>query len=209
MEKYRIKNKPSEKGAETEIRVNNKTSFGSYLGYIGSLFEKAKEMIEIKGTGYAIPKAISLAELVRKRFVGLFQIINFGTIEIVDEYEPLEEGLDTVILKRNLPFVNITLSKIQLDKEHPGYSDPLPEKEVRPFTKMAKTSSSALHGRMIRGRSRGRRGGARGRGAIRSFWARGSIRSQRRGNLRRAWGTVRRGRVRPTENKEAVVHASA
>ena len=44
------------------------------------------------------------------------------TIQIVDEYEPLEEGLDKVIIERNLAVLEITLSTIEpLDKNHVGY----------------------------------------------------------------------------------------
>ena len=44
------------------------------------------------------------------------------TIQIVDEYEPLEEGLDKVIIERNLAVLEIILStKEPLDKNHVGY----------------------------------------------------------------------------------------
>jgi len=45
------------------------------------------------------------------------------TIKIIDEYEPLEEGLDKVIIERNLTVLEIMLTtKEPEDKENnPGY----------------------------------------------------------------------------------------
>lgn len=92
MEKYRLKNKPSQSSPETEIRVNSKTQKVRYLTYVASLFEKGKDTVCIKGAGYAIPTAVSLSNLLRHRFAGLHQIVEIGTVDIEDEYEPLEEG---------------------------------------------------------------------------------------------------------------------
>ena len=49
------------------------------------------------------------------------------TIKIVDEYEPLEEGLDKVTIERNLAVLEIILTtKEPEDKNHVGYQPPLP-----------------------------------------------------------------------------------
>ena len=40
--------------------------------------------------------------------------------EVVDEYEPLEEGLDMVTETRNMPYLEITLSKDALDTKDKG-----------------------------------------------------------------------------------------
>merc|ERR1711862_797341 len=54
-----------------------------------------------------------------------------GSQEIVDEYEPLEEGLDKVTETRNMPFIEITLSKEPLDTSDKGYQAPLDESLVK------------------------------------------------------------------------------
>jgi hypothetical protein len=42
-------------------------------------------------------------------------------MEFNDEYEPLEEGLDTVVFKRTDVMIVITLSKEAIDTNHIGY----------------------------------------------------------------------------------------
>jgi hypothetical protein len=54
---------------------------------------------------------VKLAELIKHRVKGLYQTNDISNIEIVDEYEPLEEGLDLLKFKRNVTMLSITLSK--------------------------------------------------------------------------------------------------
>jgi hypothetical protein len=42
-------------------------------------------------------KIIQIAETIKYRVKGLHQVNNIGTIEIIERYEPLEEGLDILI----------------------------------------------------------------------------------------------------------------
>merc|ERR1712139_9087 len=85
----------------------------------------------ISATGNALTKAVTLAEVCKRRFKGLHQITNLGSQEIVDEYEPLEEGLDKVTDTRSIPFIEITLSKEPLDTSDKGYQAPLDESLVK------------------------------------------------------------------------------
>lgn len=133
MEKYRRLQKKPEKTEPFEVRVTSNTFLRSSLAYVARLFDDKNEKVVIKGMGFVISKALSLATLVRHRFVGLHQTIDFGTLEIMDEYVPVEEGLDNVTLKKKVPNVVITLSFKGLDKAHPGYSAPLPESEITPY----------------------------------------------------------------------------
>ena len=48
----------------------------------------------------------------------------------MDEYEPLEEGLDKLTFNRKEPSIEIVISKKKLDSTDKGYSDPLPDDEV-------------------------------------------------------------------------------
>jgi len=75
-------------------------------------------------------KAVTKAEIVKRRFKGLHQITKVGSQEIVDEYEPLEEGLDKVTDTRSLPSIEIKLSKDALDTSDKGYQAPLDESMV-------------------------------------------------------------------------------
>merc|ERR1712054_574236 len=91
------------------------------------------------------------------RFKGLHQITELKTVELIDEYEPLEEGLDKVIDTRSVPVIEIKLSKEALDTSDKGYQPPLDESQVKEYDAEE----------MARGRGRGRgggRGGSKGRG---------------------------------------------
>jgi hypothetical protein len=56
--------------------------------------------------------AVKLAELIKHRVKALYQVNEISNIEIADEYEPLEEGLDHLRFARNVTMIAITLTKI-------------------------------------------------------------------------------------------------
>merc|ERR1712113_729995 len=111
----------------------------------------------ITATGNALTKAVTSAEVIKRRFKGLHQITKIGSQEIVDEYEPLEEGLDMVTDTRSLPFIEIKLSKEELDTSDKGYQPPIDESLV--------TEVDIEEMMKPRGRGRGR-GKGRGKGAV-------------------------------------------
>merc|ERR1712113_1228120 len=90
---------------------------------------------------------------------GLHQIASLSTTEIVDEFEPLEAGLDKVTETRTLSCIEIKLSKEELDTGDKGYQAPLPESEV---TEYDPEKAAAGRGR---GRGKGRgKGKSKGKG---------------------------------------------
>merc|ERR1712204_46580 len=93
--------------------------------------ELNKTKIVITASGNALTKAVSSAEVIKRRFKGLHQITKIESIEVVDEYEPLEEGLDKVTDTRTMPFMQITLSKEALDPSALGYQAPIDESLVK------------------------------------------------------------------------------
>merc|ERR1712014_452367 len=132
-DKYRKVMKPKETVVkdETEIRVTAVGSVSAYCARANTLFnDEGKKTVTITGTGNAITKAVSLAEVAKRRFKGLHQITSLSTTEIVDEYEPLEEGLDKVTDTRTLSCIEIKLSMEPLDTADKGYQAPIPESEV-------------------------------------------------------------------------------
>lgn len=72
--------------------------------------------------GRAINKAVTIAEIL-KRKLPLHQINCLTSSEIVDVFEPLEEGLDIVESKRYVSCMTITLSTTDasIDKNSIGY----------------------------------------------------------------------------------------
>merc|ERR1712203_870331 len=118
MGKYKKIMKPKENIVkdEEEIRVTAVGSVSAYVSRAAKLFnELEKKYIVIAATGNALTKAVTSAEVIKRRFKGLHQITKLGSQEIVDEYEPLEEGLDKGMDTRTLPFVEVKLSKEELD----------------------------------------------------------------------------------------------
>jgi hypothetical protein len=85
--------------------------------------------------GRAINKAVTIAEIL-KRKMPLHQWNELSSVEMIDVYEPVEEGLDVVTSRRYVSCMTITLSsQPQLpdkDCNHTGYQPPLPAEEMHP-----------------------------------------------------------------------------
>jgi len=175
MDKYRKVIKPKDTTtpkADEEIRVTAVGSVSAYVSRAAVVYgEKDAKVggsenvglglskVVIKATGNALTKAVTLAEVIKRRFKGLHQITSLGSTEIVDEYEPIEEGLDKVTQTRNLPFLEITLSKEALDTKDKGYQAPIDESLVK---EMDPEELSKPRGR---GRGKGRgKGKGKGKG---------------------------------------------
>merc|ERR1711920_1006317 len=140
--------------ADDEIRVTGVGSVSSYVGRAATVYnELNKSKVVIKASGNALTKAVTAAEVIKRRFKDLHQITALGSVEIVDEYEPLEEGLDKVTDTRTVSTIEITLSKDALDTSNKGYQPPIDESLVKEYDAEE----------MGRGRGRGR-GSGRGKG---------------------------------------------
>ena len=72
--------------------------------------ESGSNHVELKAMGKAINKAVTIAEIL-KRKMPLHQITTLSSCEIVNVYEPLEEGLDTVVNQHYVSCLTITLSR--------------------------------------------------------------------------------------------------
>merc|ERR1719464_1992085 len=114
MDKYRRVEKVKETTVkdDDEIRVTAMGSVSAYVSRAATVFKELEsEQVVVKATGNALTKAVTLAEVIKRRFKGLHQITTLGSTEIVDEYEPLEEGLDKVTDTRTVSVIEIRLSK--------------------------------------------------------------------------------------------------
>jgi len=160
MEKYR--KVPREKTIikEDEIRVTSGGRLPNYIAYAAKIFyEQKKNAVVVKATGNAIARAVTLAEILKRRIPGLHQLTKCGSTTLTDVYEPLEEGLDKVTHERTVSFIEIALTKIEndLNKNDPGYQPPLDEALVKSVS--GEEMARARGGRQ---RSAGFRGGYRG-----------------------------------------------
>jgi DNA-binding protein len=113
-DKYRRVSKQQDKLPENEIRVRKGVGIGRYLRRSHEILTgkiQGQDSIVIKGVSNAMESAVKLAELVKHRVKKLYQLNKIQNIEIVDEYEPLEEGLDYLKFERQVTMITITLSK--------------------------------------------------------------------------------------------------
>jgi len=136
MNKYRRVPKPREAlvKSDNEIRVTATGSVAGCISFAARVFnEMGKPDIKITATGNALAKALTVTEVLKLRFKGLHQVTRIREQVMVDEFEPLEEGLDKVVDTRSLPFAEFHLSKEQLDTTNVGYQPPIDEALVTEF----------------------------------------------------------------------------
>jgi len=167
MDKYRrvSKEKNTKETPEDEIRVTATGRTATYVTYAAKLFnEKGINKCTIKATGTALATAVTIVEIIKRRFKGLHQVTHLGSTEIVDEYEPLEEGLDKVTDVRQVSYIEVTLSKESLNDKDYGYQPPISDDLVKEFS-----PEEMARGRGGRGGRRTRKGGkGKGKGRGRS-----------------------------------------
>jgi hypothetical protein len=91
--------------------------------------------------GRAINKAVTIAEII-KRKLPVHQVNQLSSVEMIDVYMPLEEGLDQVTSRRYVSCLRITLSLSPdaVDKSHYGYQPPLPADERSPIVTSARVA---------------------------------------------------------------------
>lgn len=137
--------------------------------------------IVFTATGKGVSKAITCAEIVKRRVKGLHQLTRLLYATAVEVWEPLEPsaGLDSLTVSRNMPAIWILLSKELLDCSQPGYQAP-----GRYDTLWAQSTSREEGGGLTEQRpghkrKRGGGGGGRGRGPGRQTgWSREAAKGQ-------------------------------
>lgn len=93
------------------MTVNYGSKIRNLMGFaLKKMQEPTTKQIVWTGSGSAIPKAISCAEILKRKIKGLYQINKI-------RYKRL-------IVNRDIPTISILLSKEKLDPEEPGYQAP-------------------------------------------------------------------------------------
>ncbi|KAL1535509.1 ribonuclease P [Salvia divinorum] len=175
MERYQrvVKPKPEQPVNENEIRVTAQGLIRNYVTYATSLFQdKNEKEVILKAMGQAISKAVAIGEIIKNRIPGLHQNISTSSTIITDAYEPIEEGLNPLEMKRQVSLISIALSTLELNKTSPGYQAPTVKQaegrnQQELDNKQSIVSSTAVGEGNIGGGLQGRggdRGGGRGRG---------------------------------------------
>ncbi|CAB9519905.1 ribonuclease P MRP 25kDa [Seminavis robusta] len=106
MEKYRLVEEHKGEGedfleqtSESEVRITQQGKPRNYISYAMNLFAEGSNIIVLKAMGRAINKAVTIAEIL-KRKMPLHQVNALSSVEMIDVFEPLEEGLDVVTSRR-------------------------------------------------------------------------------------------------------------
>ncbi|XP_030013734.1 ribonuclease P protein subunit p25-like protein [Sphaeramia orbicularis] len=88
--------------------------------------ESQSRQIVFTANGKGVSKAITCAEIVKRRVKGLHQLTKLLYSTVEEVWEPLEPtaGLDSLTVSRNLPSIWILLSTEPLDQGQPGYQAP-------------------------------------------------------------------------------------
>ncbi|KAL7506547.1 hypothetical protein ACHAWX_000659 [Stephanocyclus meneghinianus] len=117
--------------ASCTLRVTQQAKPRSCITDAMTMLEQ-KKCVELKAMGKAINKAVTIAEIL-KRKLPLHQITTLSSCEIINVYEPLEEGLDTVVNQHYVSCLTITLSEDSsgLDVNDKGYQPPLSLEEIQ------------------------------------------------------------------------------
>lgn len=131
LDKYQKVTKESSKSAENEILVSNKGDPMRHITYGTALLKDGgKTCLTVKASGAAMARAVKVALYLRKRVPGIALLTKITNREVVDEYEPLEEGLDKVVVTRKMVVLEITCSSETLDTKDIGYKGPITEEEI-------------------------------------------------------------------------------
>ena len=80
-------------------------------------------------------KMVTIAEIVKHRVAGLYQVNSVEMQTFEDEYKPKEEGLDNVKLERKVTCFRVHLSLKEATASRnaePGYQAPMAKEEVIP-----------------------------------------------------------------------------
>eukprot|EP00053_Salpingoeca_punica_P003667 m.44575 g.44575 ORF g.44575 m.44575 type:complete len:148 (-) comp12340_c0_seq1:146-589(-) len=87
--------------------------------------------VKVLGSGNAVTKAVSVAEIIRRQQAGVHQICTIFYSNVTDVWEPNDPslGLDILRVKRSVPSISMLLSLAPLDPTTPGYQAPLTEEE--------------------------------------------------------------------------------
>ncbi|OQR77303.1 alba protein C9orf23-like [Tropilaelaps mercedesae] len=81
---------------------------------------KDKQQLVIVGCGPAISKVITVTEMLKRKERGLDQWNKIGYKQVLEYWEPKEEGMFRLQVTREIPVIHVLLSKTPLDASLPG-----------------------------------------------------------------------------------------
>ncbi|KAK9501432.1 hypothetical protein O3M35_012155 [Rhynocoris fuscipes] len=73
------------------------------------------------GSGAALGKTISCAEVMKKKFCPIYQFNKICYRRCEEHWDPKIEGLDPLVVNRDVPLIHILLSHLPINKGLPGF----------------------------------------------------------------------------------------
>lgn len=108
-----------------EMKVNAGSKIRNLMGFaLTKIKEPGIKQMTWNGSGNAMNKAISCAEIMKRKIKGLHQITKVYYRRIEEYWEPKIEGLERLKVNRDIPAISILLSKEPLDAKESGYQAP-------------------------------------------------------------------------------------
>ncbi|CAH1404256.1 unnamed protein product [Nezara viridula] len=83
------------------------------------------------GSGAAIGKVISCAEILKRKFKDVHQFNKIQYRRCEEYWDPKLEGLDQLVVNRDVPMIHILLSHEAINADLPGYQEPNKENKPR------------------------------------------------------------------------------
>lgn len=110
----------------------------------------------LTGCGRAIPKAVAVAEILKRRVPGAHQVTDVSSLTNDDRFEAIESGLDDVRVTRRVSVVRVALCRDarEMDANAPGYQPPIEAGRVSPLRTGAALESRARRLRRARAATR-------------------------------------------------------
>ncbi|XP_023949234.1 ribonuclease P protein subunit p25-like protein [Bicyclus anynana] len=122
------------------MQVKGGSKMNNLLNHVsGILQDKAATAVVWSGAGAGIPKAISCAEIIKRQYNIQHQVTKLIYKSVEEYWEPKVDGLETIVVKRQIPVIHILLSTEEIsDTNQLGYQSSVKKK----FWEKESTSNS-------------------------------------------------------------------
>lgn len=103
------------------MHVRGGTKVGNVVDFARKNLESGQNKNVVwSGSGGGVGKTISCAEIL-KRNSKWHQVTRLGFQKVEETWEPLVEGLDEIVVRRQIPAIHIWMSLDEIDPGTPGY----------------------------------------------------------------------------------------
>lgn len=111
-----------------EMRVKEGSKIRNLMGFAMARMQDeaqtALRQVVFSGSGRAVTKTITCAEIMKRKIAGLHQMTKLQYKGLREVWESQEGGDSEMTIHRTLPSISILLSKDPLDPLEPGYQPP-------------------------------------------------------------------------------------